>query len=195
LTDPGCVGIAGGASELAPGESTKFTCMHTITSTTPYMNVASIEGTPPPGQGGPIGRESNQVLVNAIEPKNGGLPAKCAALAGKFVLKGATGPKRHKFTVKISSKGIKSVTFYLDGRKIKTLPASAAKRTAKKHAAAKRAAAKNFFTITVDPAKLKFGPHTVSVTAELNDPQCGPIKLTTVFVHPRTGSRVVKFTG
>jgi hypothetical protein len=197
FTDADCEGISGGPGNnpVPIGGSTKFTCSHTLTSTGTWPNVASVEGNEGTGKktanevivNVPLGRESNQVVVKPIEPKNEKLTAKCAVLAGKSVLKGATGPKRHKFTVKISSKGIKTVTFYLDGRKIKTLPAPAARR-----AAAKKDA---FFTITVDPRKLKYGPHTVSVTAELNDPQCGPIKLTTAFVHPRTGSRVVKFTG
>jgi hypothetical protein len=205
FTDADCEGISGGPGNnpVPVSGSTTYTCSHTLTSTGTWANVASVEGNEGTGKKTSnevivnVPPESNQVVLKASEPKTEQLPAKCAALAGKFVLKGATGPKRHKFTVKISSKGIKSVTFYLDGRRIKTLPAAAARRSTKKHAAAKRAAAKKdaFFTITVDPHNLKYGRHTVSVTAELNDPQCGPIKLTTAFVHPRAGSSVVKFTG
>jgi uncharacterized repeat protein (TIGR01451 family) len=183
LTDVACVGIAGGATELGPGDSTTFTCMHTITSPTPYMNVASITGTPPAGQGAPVAVESNVVVVKAPEPKKEVIPAKCAVAEGKFVIKGASGPKRHKFTVKVSASGVKRITFYLDGRKIKTINASSSKHSS------------GFFTITIDPRKLKHGPHMVSVTIELNDPQCGPVKLSAVFVHPRSEQGRPNFTG
>jgi hypothetical protein len=146
------------------------------------MNVASVQGTPPAGQGGPIGRESNVVVVKALEPKNEVIPAKCAVAQSKFVLKGASGPKRHKFTVQVSSKGVKRITFFLDGHKIKTITASSAKHS-------------SVFTIKVDPSKLKHGPHMLSVTIELADPQCGPVKLSTVFVHPRSERGRLHFTG
>ena len=71
FTDTQCVGISGGAPELAVGDFTIYTCMHLITSTGPYVNVAAIEGTPPPGQGAPVRVESNQVVVKAVESPPG----------------------------------------------------------------------------------------------------------------------------
>ena len=94
------------------------------------MNVAAVEGTPPPGQGAPVRVESNMVVVRAVEPKGQvigekvGPPAVCAVKPGTLVLKGVGGPKRHKFTVEVRSAGLKQVTFFLDGRKIKTFSAS-----------------------------------------------------------------------
>ena len=133
-TDPGCTGLAGGASELAPGDSTTFTCSFTLTGEA-HTNVASIVGTPPPGVGPPVPGESNKVVVK-VAPAPGVVPgpgpaggvegekAKCAAFAGTFVLKGVGGPKRHKFTVEVKSAGLKQVTFFLDTRKIKTFAPS-----------------------------------------------------------------------
>ena len=76
FTDTQCVGIGGGAPELAPGDFTIYTCMHIITSVTPYANVAAVEGTPPPGQGAPVRAESNMVVVKAVAPTGQVIPEK-----------------------------------------------------------------------------------------------------------------------
>jgi uncharacterized repeat protein (TIGR01451 family) len=178
-TDPGCTGLAGGASELAPGASTTFTCSFTLTAEG-HTNVATIVGTPPPGQGAPVGQESNKVVVK-VAPAGGVISekeqAKCAAFAGAFVLKGAAGPKHNKFTVTVTAKGIKTITFYLDGRKVKTLKAPHGKN----------------FSVKINPGKLKFGPHKISATAVLADPACGTLKRVTIFIHPKRG--IPHFTG
>jgi len=188
FTDTQCVGIAGGAPSLAPGDFTIFTCTHMITSTTPYVNVAAVEGTPPPGQGAPVRVESNQVVVRAVEPKGevapekAKVPAVCAVKPGTLVLKGVGGPKRNKFTVEVKSAGLKQVTFFRDGRKIKTFTASSSP-----HA--------KFFKVKIDPRKLGKGPHHVSVVGILADPKCAPVKASAVFVRPGTGARRPNFTG
>ncbi len=188
FADTQCVGIAGGAPELAPGDFTIFTCTHVITSAAPYVNVAAVEGTPPPGQGAPVRVESNMVVVRAVEPKGQvigekvGPPAVCAVKPGTLVLKGVGGPKRHKFTVEVRSAGLKQVTFFLDGRKIKTFNAS-------------KASVPKFFKVKINPAKLGKGPHHVSAVGLLADPQCAPVKASAVFVHPGSGARRPNFTG
>jgi uncharacterized repeat protein (TIGR01451 family) len=182
FTDTACTGISGGASELAVGESTTFTCMHTITSAGPYKNVATIQGTPPAGQGPPFSRESNVVVVKAAEPKKEVEPAKCPLDPGEFVLRGASGPKRHKFVVQVKAAGVSHVTFYLDKRKIKSVHASGSKPP-------------KFFSVTIDPRKLRFGPHKIAASVVLSDPACGAVKPTGIFVHPRAGSKQLNFTG
>jgi len=188
FTDTQCAGISGGAAELAPGDFTIFTCMHMITSTAPYVNVAAVEGTPPPGQGAPVRVESNQVVVKAIEPagqivpKGEVAPAVCAVKPGTLVLKGVGGPKRHKFTVEVRAGDLKQVTFFLDGRKIKTFTASTSARA-------------KFFKVKINPAKLRKGPHHISAVGVLKDPLCAPVKAAAVFVHPGPGARRPNFTG
>jgi hypothetical protein len=153
--------------------------------------VASIVGTPPSGKRAPVPVESNAVVVKvapAAAPAPGpgpgptggveGEKAKCAAFAGTVVLKGAAGPKRHKFTVKVSARGIKTITFYLDGRKVKTLNAPAHGKD---------------FSIKINPRKLKSGSHKISATAVLASPACGTLKLARIFIHPRRG--IPRFTG
>ncbi len=60
--DEHCEGIAGGASELAPGHSTTFTCHHTLTTVGVWTNVATVEG-------GGMKKESNEVVVK-VPQKN-----------------------------------------------------------------------------------------------------------------------------
>ena len=59
LKDAGCEGVAGGATELASGASTTFTCSHKLTAAGPYSNQASIEGNEGTGT-----EDSNTVTAN-----------------------------------------------------------------------------------------------------------------------------------
>jgi hypothetical protein len=83
--------------------------------------------------------------------------------------------------VRVSSAGIKQITFYLDGHKLKTLKQSQAKS--------------GNFAIKIDPRKLSHGAHTLSIKGISTDPTCGSIARSSVFVEPFTASRPVKFTG
>jgi hypothetical protein len=75
FSDPHCDAgtIAGGPGEASvlPTESTIYTCSHTIAlrdarKGLPYENTASAKGTPPPGDGNPVSRKSNTVLVEIL---------------------------------------------------------------------------------------------------------------------------------
>jgi uncharacterized repeat protein (TIGR01451 family) len=197
FSDPRCEGITGGpgASALAPGEATTYTCSHTLTSTGPYTNVASVEGS-----NGTSRQTSNEVIVSSKAPavtpplssvspvvtsspppEKGGVLAICELSEPEIVLHGASGPKRRTFTVQISSPGIKQITFYLDGRKLKTLKQSQSKD--------------GKFTITINPSKLSIGPHKVSVKTLMNNSNCEPIARTSVFVHPHSRRVSPSFTG
>ena len=62
LTDANCELITGGASELAPGAETTFSCTHTLAAVGPYSNEASIEGSEGAGT-----KTSNKVTVSVTE--------------------------------------------------------------------------------------------------------------------------------
>ncbi len=74
LNDPNCDPgtLTGGESPLAAGGSTTFTCRHTLTEADLqvgfYSNVASVTGTPPEGEGSPVERESETVVVLLTQP-------------------------------------------------------------------------------------------------------------------------------
>ncbi len=106
---------------------------------------------------------------------------KCAISESQIVLHGATGSKHGPFTVHISSLGIKQITFYLDGHKLKTLAAGQAK--------------KGQFSVRIDAAKLHYGAHRVSVTTVMSDSLCAAIARAGVFVHARPAAVTPKFTG
>ena len=107
--------------------------------------------------------------------------AQCAINESAIVLSGGTGSKRGPFTVHISSLGIKQITFLLDGKKIKTLKSSQAKG--------------GQFSLRIDPSKLHFGAHTLTVRTVMTDAACPPVARAAVFVQPHGRWITPKFTG
>ncbi|HMD52453.1 MAG TPA: hypothetical protein VKG62_07035 [Solirubrobacteraceae bacterium] len=75
FTDAVCdeLTIVPGASELAPGESTVYTCEHVITEADKtaglIINTATDTGTPPEGDGTPVTNTSNEVIVEVPLPR------------------------------------------------------------------------------------------------------------------------------
>ena len=204
FTDPHCDAgtLAGGpgTTPVVPGAMTIYTCDHLLTSVGSYLNVATVTGTPE-GEA-PIIHESDTVEVKVPESK---LPAKngepgssgtaapgvnlpgpakheviaaCEATAG---LHGGAGPKRKTFTVQMSSRGVKQITFYLDGHKLKTLKQSQAKH--------------GEFTVKINPGKLSFGAHRLSTRTVLSNAHCKAPAHSSVFVRPFSQRSVPKFTG
>ncbi len=170
--DANCEGIKGGASKLAPGEEAVYTCVHKLASTGEWMNQASIVGSEGTG-----GKPSNVVVVTAAT--QGKKPFVCEQPNANYVLIGAVGPKTKPFTVRITAKGIKEITFYLGSKKLKTLKASQAKH--------------GEFTIKIDPRKLSVGHKTVSIKAALT---CGGhIVRSSSFVHTKPSKLPPSFTG
>lgn len=202
FTDPHCDEgtIVGGPGEapLAPAGSATYSCSRLLASEGSYTNEATVTGTPAGGI--PLSQTSNRVEVAvppASVPGGSGRPASSGpssqpavnvprqevlpCKASQPAFRGPTGPKRGVFTVRVDSAGIKQITFYLDGHKLKTLKPSQAKS--------------GKFTIKIDPRKLSHGAHRLSIKGVSSDPRCGSIARSSVFVHPLTASRAVNFTG
>jgi hypothetical protein len=168
--------IAGGPGEggVAPGSPTTYTCSHLLASAGRYVNQATVTGTAPGVS--PLTETSNPVEVTV--PTQGVAPCK----ASQAPFRGPTGPKRRPFTVQVSSQGIQQITFYLDGRKLKTLNQSQARG--------------GKFTIKIDPRKLSHGAHTLAIRGiKSEEPNCGAIAAASSFVRPFAAARKVKFTG
>ena len=96
-------------------------------------------------------------------------------------LRGLSGPKRSPFAVQIGSAGITQITFYLDGRNLKTMAQSQARG--------------GKFTIKINPRKLSYGAHKLSVKAQRSQANCPVIARAGVFVHARAQRAAPKFTG
>jgi hypothetical protein len=176
FNDANCEEIKGGASTIAPNETATWTCIHKLAAPGTWMNQASVVGSQGTGP-----ESSNIVIVSAPPAGKVGVhsaPPQCKAPVARYALFNASGPKRKPFSVSISAKGVSKITFYLDGRKLKTLDAAQAKH--------------GLFTITIDPRKLKNKQHKIAVDAVLI---CGEkIVRGSTFVHPR-GGVAPQFTG
>ena len=191
--DAGTIAGGPGATPLQPGESTTYTCSHVLNSVGSYVNEATVTGTPP-GEA-PITQTSNAVAAvvpaQAAAPiitttthgptGESGVAPFCAINEPATVLRGATGPKRAAFSVQIRSVGIKQITFYLDGRKLKTLKSSQARG--------------GKFTVEINPAKLSYGAHKVTAKTVMSDSSCEPLARASVFVRPHAARVKPKFTG
>ena len=172
LVDNDCSSVSpSGASEVPLGGSEVFTCEHTLASSGSWTNEATIEGA---GKTKP----SNVVIVNVPVQV---VKAQCAISESVIVLHGVSGSKRKTFAVRIPALGIKEITFYLDGRKIKTLKASQASN--------------GQFKINISPGKLSYGAHRVSVKTVMTDNACAAIARSAVFVHPKRSLVKPRFTG
>ncbi len=174
LIDTGCSSISpSGATEVPVGGSEVFTCEHTLASSGSWTNQATIEGA---GKTKP----SNAVLVNVAVPAQI-TKAQCAISESVIVLHGVSGSKRKTFAVRIPALGIKEITFYLDGRKVKTLKASQASN--------------GEFKVNINPGKLSYGAHRVSVKTVMTDNACAAIARSAVFVHTKRALVKPRFTG
>lgn len=126
-----------------------------------WVNTAMVRGNGEP-------KQSNKVVVIAASEETKGA---CRISEASLVLRGVAGVKRARFTVRISSLGIKEITFYLDGRKLKKLIAAQAKH--------------GEFAVKVDPRKLRHGSHKITTRAVMSDAACPNFARTAVFVRAK----------
>jgi hypothetical protein len=182
--DPETLAAGPGATPLQPGASTTYTCSHVLTGSGGFFNEATVTGTPP-GEP-PITHPSNRVEAFvpgpsaaplpeqqqpiAVGPRQGVLPCEPASL----ILRGASGPKRAVFAVRIGWRRVAQLTLYLDRRKLTTLKL-------------RRSQVQGSSTIKIDARTLSYGGHRVKVAAVPSNPICGVSALSSVFVHPRPG--------
>jgi hypothetical protein len=188
--DPATIAGGPGEAPLAPGAAATYTCRHVLVSVGTYVNEASVTGTPPDGPA--IAHVSNQ--VETVVPASPSSPPQVlsgVSPAEKISVKPfcesalpamhlPSGPRNGTVTLHISAADVKQVTFYLDGRKLKTL----------KHSQARGGK----FTLTLDVRKLSYGGHTLSVKAVPINALCASAASSGVIVRQRPVI-AVKFTG
>jgi hypothetical protein len=191
LSDAGCEGVQGGAGQpLAPGEAATYTCHRTLSAAGTYENNATVTATPPEGQGSPITHTSNTVVVSAraaaprssSTPTPGGsttTPPSTGVLGSTTTgptLSGPRGCVRGNVVISVKAAGVASVTFYLDGRKLKTLTAKDAR--------------KGKLSITLQSSKLHTGAHKVvaKIRMKLAAAAKNPVFYTRTLTFSRCGS-------
>jgi hypothetical protein len=183
--------ITGGPTEpeVAPGGYTTYTCTRVLASVGTFVNVATITATPP--HESPMTLNSNTVEAITsrtpgpaggpganVEEAKKGVAAKCEA--SRPVLRGASGPQTGTFTVWVRSEGVAHITFYLDGRRVRSFSHSQARR--------------GKFTIKLNARKLSYGVHHVSFRVLMLDSNCAATAASRSFVRPRPNLGF-RFTG
>jgi hypothetical protein len=181
--DSGTLSGGPGAAALAPKETTVYTCSHVLTGG-PVVNVATVTGTPP-GEA-PLTKTSNAVTAEVAaapshvegppppgpreEAHNGSLPV-CEAQP-ILRLRGASGPKQAAFTARVTSGGLKQVSLYIDGHRIKTWRPKA-QNTSR-------------LSLRINPLRLAFGGHRLSAKTKPNNKVCRAVTASQSFirVHP-----------
>jgi hypothetical protein len=193
LTDPFCESgtLSGGQGSLplAPGASTTYTCARALGTAGAYVNVAAVLGGPaggPPMEfpSAPVETRATSPSAlptppQAVETPKRGVLASCTATAP--VLHGAKGLERGRFRIAVPSGGVKQITFYLDGRKLKALSHSQARN--------------GRFTVVINAARLRYGTHRISFTAVMENINCARSASSQMFVRPRAARAKVLFTG
>jgi hypothetical protein len=181
----------------------------------PLTNVASVTGTPGGDGGEPITHESNKVLVEipaakAPEKTNGKEPETPTTTSGGNIgvlaSSGSQLPRleaigevtsapslsgrpegcvRSSFVVSVKAKNVKSVTFYLDGHRLKTLTAKSARR--------------GRLSVRVQTSKLKPGLHRLKarITMRTTAASAKPVTVTRSLKFARCAAAPVtpRFTG
>jgi hypothetical protein len=191
FSDPNCDSgtVAGGPgeAEVGRGGSTTYTCTRKLTTTGTFANVATVTGTPP--REAPMTLASNKVEVVVSSGATGVGPTKekpptqkvrASCEVSSPVLHGGSGLQPGRFTVWVRSRGIASITFYLDGRNLRSFKQSQARGEK--------------FTLTIDARKLRYGAHHVSFRVAMINRDCAATAAARMFFRPRPslGSR---FTG
>jgi hypothetical protein len=90
-----------------------------------------------------------------------------ACVASPVALRGVFGTRAGTFTVRLTALGVKRVTFYLDGHKLKTVT--------KAHG--------NYFTIAINTTGLSFGMHHLVAKATMKNKNCKTVERKGSFVH------------
>jgi len=182
--DAGTLAGGPGGSPLAPGSSTVYTCSHVLGSELRFTNVGTVSAGPTGAA--PEKLSSNEVVVVVPAPNpghgtsaaptskpgtpGGGVLAVCEV--SRPVLHGLSGSERGPFTVSVSSNGIKQITFYLDGHKLKTLTPSQAKHGA--------------FRLKINAHRLRAGLHRISFRTVMSNSVCAETASSRPFVRPKS---------
>lgn len=167
LEDSKCFNVAPHREiELQPHESAIYTCEKTLEHVGEYVNQGEITATD--GEGESKTKKSNEVLID---------PPQCAMAQAAQVRREASGVKGEPFTLRVSSRGIRRIMVYVDGRELGAMAASEARD--------------GEFAMTIDTASLPYGSHRLTLKTLMAGALCGDVvhsPVSATFVRPRGGS-------
>ncbi|MHB8234810.1 MAG: hypothetical protein ACYDHT_09180 [Solirubrobacteraceae bacterium] len=94
-------------------------------------------------------------------------------------LRGVSETARSSLSAHVPAQGVKSVTFYLDGRKLATLSKPSRRR----------------FSVSVDTRRLSLGVHRLKARVTMRNPVCASAEVAGTFIRVRPPSLPPKFAG
>jgi hypothetical protein len=104
---------------------------------------------------------------------------KASCVASAVVLRGVSAKVHKRLTVHVTALGIKSVTFYLDGRKLATVTKSTNHR----------------YSLSIDARRLGYGAHRLRARATTSNASCTRAAAAAAFVKVRSPVIRPQFTG
>lgn len=94
-------------------------------------------------------------------------------------LRGLTETAQNSLSAHVAARGVKRVTFYLDGRKLVMLTKPSHRR----------------FSVSIDARKLSFGVHRLKAKVTMRDPSCANAEANGIFIRVKPPSLPPKFAG
>jgi hypothetical protein len=94
-------------------------------------------------------------------------------------LRGLTETAQDSLSAHVAARGVKSVTFYLDGRKLVTLTKPSHRR----------------FSVSIDARRLSLGVHRLKAKVTMRDPSCTSAEAAGTFIRVKPPSLPPKFAG
>jgi hypothetical protein len=94
-------------------------------------------------------------------------------------LRGFTETVLNSLSAYVPARGVESVTFYLDRRKLVTLTKPSHKR----------------FSVAIDVRRLSFGVHRLTAKVTMRSPSCASAEVAGTFIHVKTVSLAPRFAG
>jgi hypothetical protein len=180
--DPGTITGGPGEASLPIGASTTYTCTRRLGSPGTYVNAATVTATA--ANETPMTLTSNKVEATVpSSPGNG--PEKTGVLAVcesniQPVLRGASGSQTGTFTVWVRSAGIARITFYLDGRRVRSFNQSQSRG--------------GKFKLKLNARRFRYGVHHVSIAATPVSANCASAASSRMIFRPRPRLGI-RFTG
>ena len=96
-----------------------------------------------------------------------------------MALRGLVETVGNSVSVYVAARGVKRVTFYLDGRTLVTLTKPSHQR----------------FTVTIDARKLSFGVHRLTTKVTMRRPSCATAEAAGTFIHVKPSPLPPQFAG
>jgi hypothetical protein len=126
------------------------------------------------------GDENNESLsASCDDPAEQSTVAQPVCVRSQVAVRGLTETARNSLSAYVAARGVKSVTFYLDRRKLVTLTKPSHQR----------------FSVAIDARKLSFGVHRLTAKVTMRSSSCASAEVAGTFIHVKSVSLSPRFAG